>query len=297
MRILLAGASGFLGTRLADRLTTSGHDLTRLVRRAPRRPGEMSWQPGRGELDPAVVAAADIVIDLAGAGVGDRRWNAAYKETLRASRIDSTGTIARTIAALPESDRPRALLQASAVGWYGDTGDRAVTENEPPADTFLAQLCRDWEAAARPAADAGTRVVLLRTGLPLARDGGFLQPLLPLFKLGAGAKLGSGRQWTPWIALVDWLAAVEFLIEHDEVAGPVNLVAPNPVTNAEFTRALARTLHRPALFAVPGFALDVALGEFGGEARASQRVVPAVLEKAGFRWQCPDVESGLASIA
>lgn len=293
MRILLAGASGFLGTRLADRLTENGHEITRLVRRSPRRPGEILWQPARGELDPGTVAAADIVIDLAGAGIGDRRWNPAYKQELRASRIDSTATIARTIDGLPVSDRPRALLQASAVGWYGDTGNRAVSENEPSAGTFLGELCRDWEAATRPAENAGTRVVLLRTGLPLDRAGGFLKPLVPLFRLGAGARLGSGRQWTPWIALADWLGAVEFLIDRDDVAGPVNLVAPNPATNAELTRTLAAALHRPALFAVPAFVLDLALGEFGAEARASQRILPARLAAAGFRWQHPDLPAAL----
>lgn len=297
MRILLAGASGFLGTKLAARLTESGHELTFLVRRAPRRPGEITWHPDRGELDPAVVAAADVVIDLAGAGIGDHRWNDEYKETLRASRLDSTATIARAIAGLSENDRPRALLQASAVGWYGETADRVVTEQEPPANTFLGDLCRDWEAATRPAQDAGARVVLLRTGLPLARDGGFLQRLLPLFRLGVGGKLASGRQWTPWIALEDWLAAVEFLIAREDIAGPVNLVAPNPVTNADFTRALASALGRPALFTVPSFALDLALGEFGGEARASQRVRPAVLESAGFQWRYPELDAALALVA
>ncbi|BBH69704.1 epimerase [Actinoplanes sp. OR16] len=280
----MTGASGFLGTRLAARLTASGHDVTRLKR------GAGGWNPARGELDPAAVAGADIVINLAGAGIGDKRWNPAYKDLLRSSRLDTTGTIARTIAGLPESDRPRALLQASAVGWYGDTGDHEVTEASPAGSTFLADLCRDWEAAA---GGAGTRVVLLRTGLPLSRTGGLLQRLVLLFKLGGGARLGNGRQWMPWIALADWLRAVEFLIERDDLSGPVNLVAPHPVTNTVFTRSLARAVHRPALLAVPGFALDLVLGEFGGEARRSQRVLPAVLEEAGFRWEFPEVDAAL----
>ncbi|MEU4689245.1 TIGR01777 family oxidoreductase [Actinoplanes sp. NPDC023714] len=285
MRILMTGASGFLGTRLAARLTESGHEVTRLKR------GTGGWNPAKGELDPSLVAGADIVINLAGAGIGDRRWNAAYKDLLRSSRLDTAGTMARTIAGLPENDRPRALLQASAVGWYGDTGDREVTEESPAGDTFLADLCRDWEAAA---SGAGTRVVLLRTGLPLDRRGGLLQRLVLLFKLGGGARLGNGRQWMPWISLADWLNAVEFLIEREDLAGPVNLVAPQPVTNAIFTKALARAVHRPALLAVPGFVLDIVLGEFGGEARRSQRVIPAVLREAGFRWEHPDVDGALA---
>lgn len=293
MRILMAGASGFLGTRLADRLREAGHDLTRLVRRPAQQADEATWQPAQGQLDPAVLAGADVVINLAGAGVGDQRWTARYKSLLRSSRVDTTGTIARAIKNLPEADRPGTLLQASAIGWYGDTGDGEVTEEDTAGRTFLADLCRVWEAAARPAEDAGTRVVLLRTGLQVDAGGGLLKPLLLPFRLGAGAKIGDGRQWMSWIALTDWLAAAEFLIERGDVAGPVNLVAPQPVTNAEFTKAFGRALHRPALFAIPGFALDVGLGEFAGELQRSQRVRPAVLERAGFTWAYPDLASAL----
>ncbi|MGX6601755.1 TIGR01777 family oxidoreductase [Micromonosporaceae bacterium Da 78-11] len=293
MRILMAGASGFLGTRLADRLRGAGHELTHLVRRAAQRPDEATWTPAQGQLDPALVAAADVVVNLAGAGVADKRWNARYKSLLRSSRVDTTGTIARTIAQLPEADRPATLLQSSAVGWYGDTGDREVTEEAPAGSTFLADLCRVWEAAARPAEDAGTRVVMLRTGLPVDSSGGLLKPLLLPFRAGAGAKIGGGAQWMPWIALTDWLGAVDFLLEREDVAGPVNVVAPHPVTNADFTKAFGRAVHRPALFAIPGFTLDVALGEFAGELQRSQRVLPTVLERAGFTWACPEIDKAL----
>lgn len=293
MRILMAGASGYLGTPLAQRLRDAGHDVTRLVRRPAERPGEATWQPSQGQLDPAVVAGHDVVVNLAGANLGDKRWTARYKSVLRASRVDTTGTIARVISGLPEADRPRTLLQVSGVGWYGDTGDTPVTEEAPAGNTFIADLSRVWEAAARPAEDAGTRVVLLRTAPTLGKDGSILKPLLPLFKLGAGAKLGSGKQWMPWAALADWFGAVEFLMERDDIAGPVNVVGPELVTNAEFTRTLARILHRPALFFVPGPAMDLALGELAAEARRSQRVVPAVLQKAGFQWTYPTVASAL----
>ncbi len=289
----MAGASGLLGTPLADRLRAAGHDVTRLVRRPAQAADEVTWLPSQGRLDPATVAAADAVINLAGAGIGDKRWTAQYKSLLRSSRVDSTGTIARTIKQLPESDRPRTLLQASAIGWYGDTGDREVTEDEPAGSTFLADLCRVWEAAARPAEDAGTRVVPMRTGLLLDPAGGLLKPLLLPFKLGGGAKIDSGRQWMSLIARDDWLAAAEFLLAHDEVAGPVNLVGPQPVTNAEFTKALGRAVHRPALLFVPGAALQIALGEFAGEIRRSQRVIPAALERAGFRFTYPDIDAAL----
>jgi uncharacterized protein (TIGR01777 family) len=293
MRILMAGASGFLGTRLADRLRDAGHELTHLVRRPPHRPDEATWQPSQGQLDPALVAAADAVINLAGAGVGDKRWNARYKSVLRASRVDTTGTIAQTIKQLPAADRPRTLLQASGVGWYGDTGDAPATEETPAGSTFLADLCRVWEAAARPAEDAGTRVVLLRTAPLVDASGGLVKPLLLPFKLGVGGKIGGGRQWMAWMALPDWLGAAEFLIDREDVAGPVNMVSAEQTTNAEFTRAFAQAVHRPAVLAVPGLALDVALGEIAGEMQRSQRVVPAVLRRAGFHWAYPDVASAL----
>jgi uncharacterized protein (TIGR01777 family) len=292
MRILMAGASGFLGTRLADRLRASGHDITRLVRRPAQQPDEATWTPSAGQLDPALVAAADAVINLAGVGVGDKRWTAGYKSEIRSSRVDSTGTIARAVKTLDAADRPRILLNSSAVGWYGDTGDRRVTEDAPAGSGFLADVCRVWEAAARPAEDAGTRVVLLRTGLPLDSEGGLLKPQMLPFRLGVGGKLGGGRQWMPWIALADWLRAVEFLLD-TEVAGPVNIVGPEPVTNAAFTEVFGRLLHRPTVMPIPSFALQVALGEFAGEALRSQRVMPGVLSRAGFTWNHPTLESAL----
>ncbi|AGL15372.1 TIGR01777 family oxidoreductase [Actinoplanes sp. N902-109] len=293
MRILMAGASGFLGGKLVERLRGGGHEVVRLVRRPAQSADEATWQPSTGQLDPALLVAADAVINLAGAGVGDKRWTPGYKSTIRSSRVDTAGTIAHEIRKLAAADRPTVLLQSSAVGWYGDTGDREVTEEAPAGTGFLADVCRVWEAAARPAEDAGVRVALLRTGLPLDQHGGLLKPQMPLFKLGAGAKLGGGKQWVPWISLVDWLDAVAFLLTRDDLAGPVNLVGPAPVTNAEFTRALGKVLHRPALLQVPGIALHVALGEFAGEALRSQRVLPGVLERAGFRFTHPTVEAAL----
>ncbi|MFG1777179.1 TIGR01777 family oxidoreductase [Micromonospora sp. NPDC049051] len=293
MRILMAGASGFLGTRLIDRLTADGHQVTRLVRRPPRTPDERQWNPAAAQLDPAVVAEADAVVNLAGAGVGDKRWNDGYRQLIRSSRVDTTTTLAITIAGLTQGDRPRTLLNSSAVGWYGNTGDRTVEEDAPAGEGFLADVCRVWEAATRPAEDAGVRVVRMRTGLPLHRDGGLLKPQLLPFKLGIAGRLGSGRQWLPWISMADWLDAVRFLLDRDDVAGPVNLVGPAPVTNAEFTRELARQLHRPAIIPIPALALKVALGGFAHEALTSTRVLPAVLTKAGFTYRHPTLSTAL----
>ncbi|MEU5721604.1 TIGR01777 family oxidoreductase [Micromonospora sp. NPDC047738] len=293
MRILMAGVSGFLGTRLVDRLTADGHQITRLVRHPPRTPDERQWNPSAAQLDPAVVADADAVVNLAGAGVGDRRWNDEYKRLIRSSRVDTTTTLAITIAGLAAADRPAAMLNASAVGWYGNTGDRVVEEDSPAGEGFLADVCRVWEAATRPAEDAGVRVVRLRTGLPLDRAGGMLKPQLLPFRLGVGGKLGSGRQWLPWISMRDWLDAVAFLLARDDLAGPVNVAGPNPVTNAEFARELARQLHRPAIMPVPALALKIALGGFAHEALTSARVLPGVLTKAGFTWTHRDLPSAL----
>ncbi|MFF5227083.1 TIGR01777 family oxidoreductase [Dactylosporangium sp. NPDC000521] len=291
MQILIAGASGFLGGRLVPHLRAAGHQVTRLVRRPVRDPGELRWDPAAGLLDASALAGKDAVINLAGAGVGDRRWTEQYKRTLHTSRVDTTGTLAKAIAAAGP-DRPKVLLNSSAVGFYGDTGDRAVDEQSPAGEGFLADLCQVWEAATRPAEDAGTRVALLRTGLPLARDGGLLKPLYLQFKLFAGGRMGSGRQYLPWMSLPDWLNAVEFVLQRD-LAGPVNLTGPEPVTNAEFSAALAKVLHRPNLLPVPGFALKAAAGEFGGEALASQRVLPGVLVREGFPFAHRTVEAAL----
>ncbi|MEV4137439.1 TIGR01777 family oxidoreductase [Dactylosporangium sp. NPDC049742] len=291
MQILIAGASGFLGGRLVPHLRAAGHQVTQLVRRPARGPGELRWDPAAGLLDASAVAGKDAVINLAGAGVGDRRWTEQYKRTLRTSRVDTTATLAKAIAAAG-AQRPAVLLNSSAVGFYGDTGDRAVDEQSPAGAGFLADLCRVWEAATRPAEDAGTRVALLRTGFPLARDGGLLKPLYLQFKLFAGGRMGGGRQYLPWMSLPDWLGAVEFVLERD-LAGPVNLTGPEPVTNAEFSATLAKVLHRPNLLPVPGFALKAAVGEFGGEALVSQRVLPGVLVREGFPFAHRTVEAAL----
>jgi uncharacterized protein (TIGR01777 family) len=293
MQILMAGASGFLGTRLVERLRGQGHDVTRLVRRAASSADEASWNPSAGQLDPALVAAADAIVNLAGAGVGDKRWTPGYKSLIRSSRVDTAGTIARAISHLPQVDRPAVLLQSSAVGWYGDTGDVPVQEDAPAGTGFLADVCRVWEAAARPAEDADVRVALLRTGLPLDDGGGLLRPQMLPFRLGIGGKLGSGRQWVPWIGLQDWLDAVVFVLAREDISGPVNMVGPEPVTNATFTEVFARLLHRPAFMPIPGIGLKLLLGEFAGEALRSQRVIPGVLRRAGFRYPHPTLESAL----
>jgi uncharacterized protein (TIGR01777 family) len=296
MRVLITGSSGFLGSRLVDRLRGSGHEVVRLVRRAPAGTGEVRWDPAGGTLDPSALAAADAVINLAGAHIGDHRWTERYKKTLLGSRIDATGMLVRTIAAQPADQRPRVLLSSSGVNFYGDSGDRAVDETSPPGAGFLGELSQAWEAAAAPAAEAGVRLVLMRTGLPLGPEGGLLKPLMLPFRLGIGGRLGNGRHWIPWISMPDWLSAVEWLLDRDDVAGPVNLTGPTPVRNSEFTRALARRLHRPALIPIPRPALYVVVGrEFVGETLASLRVLPGVLTERGFRFAHRTVDDGLAA--
>lgn len=301
MLIVLAGGSGLIGTALADGLRTDGHRVRRLVRGASGSSGSSdtsdsgvsgdtaSWDPAAGRLDPAALADADAVVCLSGAGVGDRRWTDAYKAQLRSSRLDTLGTIARTMAA---AGGPSVLLAASAVGYYGDTGDRPTGEDAPAGDTFLAQLCVDWEAAAEPARAAGVRVAHLRTGLVVSRHGGLLPRLRLIVKAGIGGRLGSGRQYWPWISLDDEIRAIEHLLTAD-VAGPVNLSAPEPVTNAEFTRTLGRVLHRPTPFVVPAFAARVALGEFATEVLIGQRALPRRLVDSGFAFADTDLDAHL----
>ncbi len=291
MRIVVGGSSGFIGTAMVERLRAAGHEVVRLVRRDPEAKDEVAWRPSVEPLDPAVVDGADAAVNLAGAGVGDHRWNDAYKALLRASRVNSTHALATAIAAA--ATPPRVLLNSSAVGFYGDTGDREVDESAAPGSGFFPELCQAWEAATKPAEEAGIRVAHLRTGLALGPGGGLLKPIARLFRFGLGGRLGSGRQWMPWVSLADVVSATEHLLTADDVTGAVNLTGPAPVTNAEFTRTLARLLHRPALLPAPKFALRLVLGEFGGEAVRSQRVLPAVLAGSGYRFAHPDLTSAL----
>jgi len=291
MRIVVGGSSGFIGTALVDRLRAAGHDIVRLVRRDSAAPDEVTWRPSVAPLDPSTVDGADAVVNLAGVGVGTHRWDAAFKALIRASRVNSTEALAAAVAAAKAP--PRVLLNASAVGFYGDTGDREVDESGPAGDGYFPDVCRAWEAATEAAEAAGIRVAHLRTGLVLGPGGGLLKPLLPLYRFGLGGPLGNGRQWMPWISLADEVAAIEFLLTADAVTGAVNLTGPAPVTNREFARTLGRVLHRPAVLPVPAFALRIAVGEFGAEAVRSQRVLPAVLAGAGYRFQHADLESAL----
>lgn len=291
MRVAVTGASGLIGTSLVPALAARGHEVIRLVRRTPSAADEVRWDPTRGEVDLAGLAGIDGVVHLAGAGVGDHRWTDAYKAEIRASRVDGTRTIATALAAL--DPRPRVLVSGSAIGFYGDTGDSAVTEDSPAGSGFLADVVVAWEAAAAPAVDAGIRVTYARTGLVMSTDGGALAKMVPLFKLGVGGRLGSGRQYWSFISLADEVRALITLLEDDRYRGPVNLTAPTPVTNAVATSILGRILGRPTVLPVPSFALRTVLGEFASDVLGSQRVLPEVLTDEGFTWEHPDIESAL----
>jgi uncharacterized protein (TIGR01777 family) len=293
VQIAITGSTGLIGQALVRALRDEGLTVLRLVRRQPAAEDEAHWDPF-GDVDTAALEGADAVVHLAGAGIGDRRWSESYKRQVRDSRVEGTRTLSRALAGLDR--RPAVLVSGSAVGFYGDTGDSTVDESGAQGEGFLAELCRDWEDAARPAADAGIRVVHPRSGVVLASDGGMLGKLLPLFRLGLGGRAGGGRQWMSWISLADQVAALRFLIGGD-LAGPVNLTAPEPVTNAGYTRALGAALHRPTPFIVPATALRLALGGFADEGvLVSQRVLPDRLTKAGFTFRHPDVRTALAGI-
>lgn len=290
-RIAVAGASGLIGSALVRSLRADGHEVVRLVRRAAHGPDEVCWDPGGQYVDTAGLAGCAAVVNLAGAGIGDRRWTAAYKREIRDSRVLGTAALARAVAELAEP--PRVFVSGSAVGIYGDTGDRAVTEDAPPGDGFLPSLCVEWEAAADPARQAGVRTVFTRTGLVVARGGGAWGRLFPLFKAGLGGRLGDGRQYWSYIALHDEVAAIRFLMETEGLSGPFNLTAPHPLTNREITAAMARVLNRPALFPVPAAALRAALGELAGDVLGSQRVVPERLLESGFTFAFPGIEDAI----
>jgi len=291
VKVAVTGASGLIGSALVPALRARGDEVLRLVRRPAKSSDEVQWDPKAGTVDVEKLAGIDGVVHLAGAGVGDHRWTDEYKMEILNSRVDGTRTIVNAITHL--DPKPRVLVSGSAIGWYGDTGDTPVTEIAPAGSGFLADVVRAWEAAAEPAAAAGIRVAYARTGLVVAKEGGAWARMFPLFKLGLGGKLGSGKQWWSWISLRDEVAALIYLLDEPTISGPVNLTAPNPRTNAEITKAMGDVLHRPTFAAAPAFALKTVLGEFSIEVLGSARVLPAVLEANSFTWQDPQIDDAI----
>jgi uncharacterized protein len=295
VRIAITGASGLIGSALARDLASDGVDVLRLVRRTPAGADEARWDPAAPDagLAPHALDGIDAVVHLSGAPIASGRWTEARKQELRASRIESTAALAGVLAARQEP--PGTLLVASAIGWYGDTGSREVDENAPNGAGFLAKLVRDWEAAAQPAVEAGIRVAHLRTGIVLSRRGGMLGQLLLPFRLGLGFRIGPGTQYVSWITLADHIRACRAVLADPQLSGPVNLTGPAPVTNAEFSSALASALHRPVLLRLPAGLLRAGLGEVSGELLASYRVRPARLLAAGFAFQDGQLGPALAT--
>ena len=292
-RVVIAGASGMIGSALRRSLTADGYEVVRLVRRAPRGQDEIQWDPEAGRIDAGALAGAAAVLNFAGAGVASRRWTDAYKERIRCSRVLGTATLAKAVASLDEG--PRVFVNGSAIGFYGDTGGRAVDETAPAGDGFLPSLCVEWEGAADPVREAGVRTVFVRTGLVVARKGGAWGKLFPLFKAGLGGRMGDGSQYWSFIALHDEVAAIRHVLDTDSVSGPVNLTAPDPLTNREITEAMGRVLHRPTFFATPAPALRLALGEMAGDILGSQRVLPTRLLSSGFTFAFPTIDAALRS--
>jgi uncharacterized protein len=295
MRIAVTGSSGLIGTALVAALRADGHQVTRLVRGGPAGDNAIVWDPRAdgGGLDPGSLDGVAAVVHLAGAGVADRRWTDAYKAEIRNSRVQGTTALVSALTAM--TSPPGVLLCGSAIGWYGDIAGREVDESSPAGTGFLAGVVRDWEAAAAPARQAGIRVVTMRTGLVLSPNGGVLARLLPLFRLGLGARLGPGTQVISWIALSELMAVIKFLLAREDIAGPVNATTPNPVTNREFTSVLAATVHRPAVLTVPVPVLRTVIGGASSELLSSARVLPRALLSAGYQYQHPGLAGALAA--
>jgi uncharacterized protein (TIGR01777 family) len=288
-KIAVTGASGLIGSALCAQLKSDGHQVIKIVRRAARVSDEVSWNPLKGEINLAALEGADAVFHLAGAGVGDKRWSAAYRSEILNSRLLGTTTIANAC----EQIQPEVFISASAIGYYGETGDRSVTETDRGGEDFLSIVCREWELVANQA--PSVRTVKLRTGLVLDPTGGALGRMLPIFKFGLGGKLGSGKQWWSWITLHDQIRAMIFLM-NSKIEGPVNITSPNPVTNQQFTAALARALKRPAFFPAPAFALRAALGGFSTEILGSKKVMPKVLQDNDFEFDYPHLLAALTEL-
>jgi uncharacterized protein (TIGR01777 family) len=293
MRVLLSGASGFVGKAVRERLVSRGDHVEPLVRGNPIE--GVRWDPASGRFDAAGAEGADAVVHLAGENVASGRWNAARKQAIYQSRVAGTRLLASGLAGATR--RPKVLVGASAIGFYGSRGDEEVTEASPSGTGFLAEVCRDWESAAEPAASAGIRVVHLRIGLVLSPKGGALAQMLPAFRLGLGGKIGDGRQWMSWITLHDLVRVIEMTLDDASVRGPLNAVAPEPVRNAEFTDRLASAVARPAMLPMPAFALRLVLGEMADETLlASNRVVPKALNDRGFTFDHPTLEQAFRAL-
>jgi uncharacterized protein len=293
MRVTIAGSSGLIGTALVPLLRQAGHDVLRLVRGRPRAPDERAWDPSTATMDAGTLEGTDAVVNLCGSAMANRRWSGEVKQAIRDSRIGPTEVLAAAVA----EHRVPILVNASGVGYYGDTGNREVDETAPVGSGFLAQVCRDWEAATTVAQRAGTRVVRVRTGLVISSSGGLMGRLKPLFAVGLGGRLGDGKQYMPWISLDDEVGAIRFALERDELSGPVNLSGPDPVTNAEFTTAVGEAMRRPTPLVVPGFALRLVRGaELVDEmVLTGQRAVPAVLRRHGYPFQHATLSAALAA--
>ncbi len=292
MKIAIAGSSGLIGSALVEELRADGHEVLRLVRRKPVAKTEVHWDPSKKQIDLPSLDGVEVIINLAGAGVGDRRWTKKYKEEILNSRVQSTKTLANAALTI----KPRVLINASAIGFYGETAAREVDETSAPGTGFLVEVVKAWEEATDVAKNAGIRVVNLRTGLVVSSTGGAWQRLLPLFKLGLGGRLGNGKQYWSFISLRDEIAAIKFVMSTESISGPVNLTAPNPATNLEVTKAMAKVLKRPALLNVPAFALKIVLGEFSQEVLGSARVLPKKLLAAGFKFSDPDIVSAIKTL-
>lgn len=290
-RVAVTGANGLIGSALVRSLRADGHQVVRLVRHPARTADEVEWDPKRQYVDVAGLAGCDAVVHLAGAGVGDRRWTEAYRREIRESRVLGTAAVAEAVASLEVP--PEVLVCGTAIGYYGDTGSRRVDESAPPGDGFLPSVCVAWEEAAAAAEEAGVRVAYARTGLVVAREGGAWGRLFPLFRAGLGGRLGDGRQFWSFISLHDEVAALRHLIDTPSLSGPVNLTAPEPVTNQEVTAAMGRVLRRPTPFPVPAPALRLALGAFAHDVLGSQRVVPARLLESGFHFAFPTPDTAI----
>jgi uncharacterized protein len=290
--VVVSGSHGLIGSALVPALTAAGHRVRRLVRGSPG-PGEVAWDPEAGTVDAGGLAGADAAVHLAGVGIGDKRWTTTQKQRIRDSRVKGTGTLARALAGLPTP--PAVLVSGSAVGYYGDRGDEVLTEASGPGEGFLAEVVRDWEEAAAPAAEAGVRVVHTRTGIVQAAHGGALARQLPMFRLGVGGPLGPGRQWVSWVSLDDEVGAIVHALTTESLRGPVNLCAPEPTTSAGLAKAIGKALHRPAVVPVPRFALSLVVGRQMTEEMvlASQRAVPEKLLASGYRFRHPDIAAAM----